>query len=251
MFTVVGFSESIATAVADQNIAAVQDQHIKTQGDSIFVNEFNRLIGAAAFVDAAALNAFLTSPSLRRFAEHYIRPLCLGIVPGADAQHDVDPQRIMLLDIDEQLQAEFNGIVAGATQKSILAFLANSEITPVKGQIFTARVQITLALIAGAWAFSEMIFVDELPVGNYDIVGADFVVAGGVAFRFVPVGGFNRPGAPCQQLVSGADNTKTFRNGRLGVWCSFPHNSIPGVEILGSAAAVSATYEGYVDLIKK
>lgn len=249
--SLVAFSESVATTAATQEIAAVQDQHIKTQGDNVYVNEYNRLIGGMACVDAAALDVYFTSPTLRRRAPHHLQPITLGIVPGSPHAYDLFPDRSIPLDIDEQLQVEFMGSAAGATQKSVLAFLSNQEIRPVVGSIFTARATITLAQVAGAWAFSELTFADELPVGSYDIVGARAVIAGGVAFRFVPVGGTNRPGAPCAQLVSNVDNESPFRSGRLGVWCSFPHNSVPGVEVLGSAAAGSATYNVFVDLVAK
>jgi hypothetical protein len=250
-FTLVAFAESLATTVAFQNIAAVPDQHVKAVGDSIFVNEFNRLLGGAAFIGAAGLYARLTSPTLRRIANHYIRPVDIGLVPTTPFKHDIYNDRGIVLDIDEQLQIEFAGSAAGAAQKTALAFLANQPIVPVSGEVITLRATITLAQVAGAWAFSEMTFDDEIPVGNYDVVGLNGVIAGAAAIRLVPVGGFNRPGCIAGQLSADLEVTRIFRNGNLGVWCSFPHNSVPGVEVLGTGAVASATYDIFVDLIKK
>jgi hypothetical protein len=250
-FTTVAFSQSVATAATYNQINAVPDQHIKTQGTSIYVSMFNKFIGAMACLNTNALRANLTSPSIRRFAPLAIQPINLALFPGASQNHDVDDYRVVTLDIDEQLECQFLGTALAASQVSICAWLADAEIKEVYGDIRTIQGTITLALTAGTWVGSNLTLIDDLPVGVYSVVGLDSVIATAVCARLIPIGGSNRPGAPCRQLVSGEEDLKTFRHGRLGEWFSFPHNSIPMVEVLGSAAVASATYDVWLDLIKK
>lgn len=250
-FTVVAYSESQDLGGAFGNVAAVADQSMRTNGDSIVIGDYNRFIGAMSVMGASNTLTRLVSPSLRRKAPHYVRNLNLGIVPGSPPLHDVDIGKKITLDTDEQLQVEALANPAAAEQGSVVVFLANGDLTVVDGEIFTVRAQITLAQLAGAWAFSDLDILDVLPAGSYDVVGFNPVIAGGVVARLIFSGQTNRPGAPCDQVLNAVENTRIFRNGYLGIWGTFDQNSPPAVEVLSSAAAASATYEVTLDLIKK
>jgi len=251
MFTTVAWSENIDLATGLQNITACTDQHMKVVGDSIYINQFNKLLGGLACAGAAGLEARFVSPSLRRFQPHEILPLNLALFATTVGQHDVDNYKVKNLDIDEQLEAQLNATGGAAEEVSVVAWLADAEIKEVYGDITSVRFSVTLAQLKGAWAFSAITFIDDLAVGTYDVVGLDIVVAGGVVGRLVPVGAYNRPGVPCMQTKAGYDSRKTFRNGHMGTFCTFPHNNPPSFEVMSSAAVGSATYYGVMDLIKK
>jgi len=251
MFTTVAFSESIATAATWTKLAAVPDQHIKTAGDSVYVSQYNRLLGGYACLDTLALGARFVSPSIRRLAPIEITPLTLGLLPITPIQTDLDLNKSNILEIDEQLEAEFYGTPTNTVQNGIAAWLADAEIQPVRGQIYSVRATITLALVAGTWSFSNMTFTEDLPVGTYDIVGFDCVAGEGMIARLVPVGAMNRPGVPVRQLVSNTIYGNKFRNGNMGVFCTFPHNNIPSVEVFSLTAETSETYQCIVDIIKR
>ena len=250
MFTTVAFSESIDPAGAFAKIAGVPDQHVKVSGDQITIPQFNRLLGAAAFPGTTGVEARLVSPSLRRLNPYYIYPITKALLPSGEHKDVVTPSQSYLLDTDEGLEAEIKSDPAAAEQESIVVWLADSEITPVKGSIVTVNFSFTMALVAGAWAFSEIDFVDELPVGNYSIVGMAVNVLTGVCGRIVPVGGNHRPGVLCSP---GADfgSRLHMRYGEMGVFSTFNTQQPPGIEVLGSEAAASTTYEGYFDLIRQ
>lgn len=250
MFTTVAWSESIDAGGILSRIAAVPDAHVRTDGDGIVINEFNRLVGAFACVGATATQARMLSPSLRKLNLHHIRPLELAITPAGIPVHSVSSNNYLQLDENEMLEVEENGNPAAAEQVSIAAWLASAAIQPVSGKICTVAFTFTLAQVAGAYTFSEITFIDELPVGTYTIVGCEFVVAGGVIARFVPKGGVNRPGCPIV-AASNFGSDMTFRMGNMGPWLDFKTTTPPGVEVLGSAAAASATYNGYMDIIAK
>ncbi len=250
-FTLVAFSESQDLAGVFGNVAAVPDQSVRAQGDSIVIGEYNRLIGSMACMGATSTNVRLVSPSLRRKAPHYIRNLNLGIVPGSPPLHDVDLGKKVTLDMDEQLQVEALADPAAAEQGSVVAFLANGDIQPIDGEIFTVRCTATLTPVAGVWNFATLTFIDVLPSGVYSVVGMNPVAAAMVAARLVGAGNVNRPGAPCDQALNAVENTRIFRNGYLGNWMDFDQTNPPNIEFLASSAPGASTFNVYLDLIKK
>lgn len=249
-FTTVAWSESLDAGGILVPVNAVPDQHIKTEGDSVYVSQYNILLGGMACVGASATRARLVSPTLRRLAPFYITPLTLALYPSSHHLHNVDISRRIKLDIDEQLEFEEDGNPASAEQVTGVAWLADSPVAKVEGEIFRVKASVTGAITGGVWDFYNLSFDDDLPVGTYDCVGLVAVVPTGVVARLVPVGGTNRPGVPCSHDENLEDLSKTFVDGNMGVFCSFPHNNPPSLEILGSASASSTTYKVYLDLIK-
>lgn len=251
MFTVVAFSESQDEAGAMAKMAAVEDRHIKTSGDKITVGNLNQLIGAFAAVGTLGDEARLVSPSLRRVNPYYITPVELGLVPEATPAMLFHPDSPVPLDVNESLEAENDANPAAAEQHTVVVFLADGVQNPAVGAIQTINAHITTALVVGSWEFSEIVFPDSVPVNrDFDIVGARLVCAAGVAFRFVPVGESHRPGGLCV-AASGNHDPWFQRMGRLGAWLTFNGVQPPGIEVLGSAAAASATYELYLDVIPR
>ena len=251
VFTTLAYSESLATTAAYQKIAAVPDNSIKVAGDSIYISEYNRLVGGMACIQTNALSARFTSPSLRRVAPVHIQPITLALIPGANLAYDIDIAKSIVLEIDEQLEVEFYGTAVAAAQVSIAVWLSDSEIKPVTGEIFSVMATTTITLAAGVFASGSLTFDEDLPVGSYDVVGMDVVSATSVIARLIPIGGKNRPGVPCRQLSSGVDPKGIFRNGNMGIFCTFPHNNVPNIEVLCSAATGAQTMNVILDLIKK
>lgn len=251
MFTTVAWMEEIDPAGIFANLTAVPDQHIKVLDDSIYVNQYNRFMGAMACIGTTGVNARVVSPRLRRFSPSYIRPVNLDLVPEAIGLHDVHVNRSVILDIDEQLEVEVEANPLAAEWESVVAWLSDAAITPVAGEIFTVNAVINVALVAGQWAFANIVLENDLPVGNYDVVGLNAIIPDGVAIRLVPINSPNRPGVPCCQVVDEKDHHEPFRLGNMGVFCSFPHNNQPNVEVLGSNDVVAGDYDVFIDLIKK
>lgn len=249
MFTVIAYSKSKDEAGIMVKLDAVSDQHVKTAGTTITVPMLNQIIGSYGCVGTLGDEARLVSPSLRRVNPLYITPLENAISPSADPLMMYHPSNPIPLDVNESLEAENDANPAAAEQHAIIVWLGDGVQTPITGEIFTVNAHITLAQVVDSWEFSEITFPDSLPVADYNVVGARLVAAGGIAFRFVPVGAAHRPGGICASLFNGKDPWNQ-RFGRMGNWFSFNTVQPPGVELLGSAAAGSATYELYMDVIK-
>ena len=250
MHDTIAFSESLDLAGVEGSIAAVPDQHIKTEGDDITVGPNNNVIGVLACVGTTGTRAKLVAPSLRRVNPYDVSPLVLALFPSDLPFVNMHPGNPIPLEVNEALNAVFTADPLAAEQETCVVFTAPGAVNPVTGKIFPVRFSVTVALLQGSYAFAAINLVDDLPNGNYAVVGADLVAATAVAFRFVPVGAAHRPGGPVRQTVAN-NPTPIFRFGGLGEWFTFTTVQLPGIEILSSAAAGSTTYYGTMDILAK
>ncbi len=249
MHSTIAWAEANTPDGTFQKITAVSDQHVKVSGDKFYLFDYNHLIGAISCGGVLSLESRLVSPSLRRVNPFYITPIENQIVPTEPMAAIYHPLSAIKLDVNEALEAELKATAGAARQATLAAFLAPGAVPPVNGEIFTINCEITVAQVISSWEYSEITFPDSLPVANYRIVGARAVIAGGVVFRFVPVGESHRPGGVCAQDT--ADNDPDLqRFGGLGNWGTFSTIQPPGMEVLGSAAVGSTTYQVYIDAIK-
>lgn len=249
MHTVVAFSESQDAAGAEVNVAGVPDQEIRVSGDEVVVPaDFNQIIGACACIGSTGTRAKLVSPSLRRVNPYEIAPFHLAIYPGDRGINVIHPESPIPLSMNESLECVITADPAAAEQETVMVFLSQGQVSPVRGNIRPVRFSVTGTLTAGTWNFLSIAFIDDLPVGNYKVVGAQLIADECVGFRFVPVGAGFRPGAPAYPTAD-CDFDPKFRMGNLGEWFSFNTTQPPSIELLGSAAEASDTYYGVMDVI--
>lgn len=250
MFHMSAYHESIDPAGALVPIAAVQDSVVFTSGDDIRVPvDLPYLIGAAGMLEAtAAVQAQVESPSLRRVANMDVSPFATGLVLGNGHYFVMQPYSPVPLRGDEAVNFKINSNPAAATSQYGLVAFGDGPQSPVNGEIFTVRCTVSVTAVLGAWVNANINFAQDLPVGNYDVVGMRVVEATTVAGRLVFVGGAYRPG--CNALGSDVaiDNVH-FRHGAMGVWGSFHTNTPPTIDILAAAGAITPVV--YLDLIAR
>lgn len=247
MFTLVGYSESQDTAGALTPVAALADTHITRSGDDIIIPELNKIVLIKA-LGATISRARLVSPSLRRVANFEVSPVDIAAEPtsGEYAICDLRNTPIQLM-TDEALNAEVVEGAVGAEQETVLVWLADGSPVPVAGEIFTVRATASQTLTAFAWTNGVLTFTEDLPVGNYQVVGMRAEAAGLIAARLNFVGGIWRPG--CLGCDDASDiQDYMFRYGRFGVWGEFSHNRPPTVDFLSVSADTTETV--WFDLIK-
>lgn len=247
MWTVVGFSQSVAGATAQTPLDALVDEHISFAGDLVTVPELNKIIGYFAVgLDIQA--AQLVSPQLRRLAPLSIAPVEDTILPVFPPDFAIRPLSPVELITDEALSALAGNSNVGAQQESILVLLSDGVVAPVTGEIITILASATAPATAYAWSNAPITLVTQLPVGSYDIVGARVEQANTIGFRFVFVGGIWRPGYASVGAISSKD-PQLARYGKLGVWGSFSHLHIPSMDFFGDGTGGAAVV--YLDLIKR
>lgn len=250
MHTTIAFSATPG-ALGDQwvPVAAVADPHIKTEGNFIYIGAYNKIIGYHSLPGTGATMVRLSSPSIRGVNPYYVTPFETAVIPAADVPRAFWPDIALTLEPTEGLELEqYISIVAEVVSHVI--FLAADPPSPVSGNIHTVRFSTEPTQTASAWEFDEITMIDVLPVGTYDIVGARVENDGLIAFRFVPIGGVNRPGG-VGSLDSEVEEPILQRHGGLGVWCSFEHGLIPGMECLFAADVVAEKVYGFMDIIPR
>ena len=121
--------------------------------------------------------------------------------------------------------------------------------TPVTaGRQFTLRATGTTTLVDIAWTDVGLTLDENLPPGNYQVVGLRPESAGCVAGRVVfRTGSQDRPGALGTDSILDIQH-QMFRHGQLGVWGEFPFTQIPGIEFLSVIADTAETV--HLDLIR-
>lgn len=257
MFTTVAFGQSVDPAGAFDPILAVLDQHVRVNGDDIFIPELNQLVAVAAGVETTVESfARLTAPSLRGMARFQIEPFNTA---GAAAVEPASPHRVadlrrspLALVVQEALNAEINSNPAAAQIQWVVCWLADNPIEPVAGKIFStiatgATALVAIAAAATGWTNVPLTFDEDLPRGRYQVVGMRARSAGMVAARIVFVGGRWRPGVLGVDAQDDLEHPM-FRGGQLGVFGEFEDIDTPSVDCI--AISADAAEDFVFDLIQ-
>ncbi len=240
-------SQDEASAYLSQN--GVPDETVTVSGTIVYVPAFApKLIGAYQAMGSTGIAGYLQSPSLRATALFDIYPVELALKPTGSEAVELQPDSPINLTPGEGLEAFGKSTTVAAAQHTTVAFLADAAIAPVSGEIFSVLFSAAITETIGVWKNGDITFRQTLPVGNYSVVGAQMSGTSGIAFRFLPKGAINRPGAICVGTVAYKGNP-VFRNGGMGKWFDFNTATPPSVDWLASATS-GAAQTGVMDLIK-
>jgi len=234
------FGESIDPAGALVNIAGITDDAVLVNGDDIRVpTELPWFLGGSALISATTpIQAQFQSPSLRQVANIDIDPVATGLVFDDPAEIAIQPMSPLPLNGDEALNFLANTNPAGAEIHYGLAWLGDGAIQPVVGEIYSVRAMASLVGVALSWVSSELTFAQDLPVGNYEIVGMRCREAGMVAARLSFRGQAFRPGVPGAVAINDVVGDM-FRYGKMGSFGIFHTNTPPLLEVIAAAAAIN------------
>jgi len=208
-----------------------------------------RCLGSAGLISATLpIQAQLQSPSLRQVANIDIEPVALGLVFGDPSEVAMHPSNPIPLRGDESLNFLVNTDPGGAELHYGLVWFGDGPQQSVSGDIFSVRSTLSVTAVANAWINGQLTFGQDLPVGNYDVVGMRVRGAGLVAARLNFIGAAWRPGVAGAEAIN--DNMGMhFRYGKMGVWGTFHTNTPPSVELI--AAAGAGTFTVILDLIAR
>lgn len=245
----IAYSSNIDEAGVDANLTPVPDDTVRVEQNTFVVPKMNQIVGKAAFLGTTGVYASLQAPSTRRINPLYINPVYINLFPDVPSDTFWSPENPVALDVNEQLECFSNANPAAAEQHAVVAALADGKLNPIQGDIRNVRAVLNVAQVLNTWSLGVISFPDALPVGDYIVCGARAEIAGGIAFRFTPIGAVHRPGGLCAQDASQEDPYGQ-RSGLLGEWFRFSTVQPPTCSVLGSAAVAAANYNLYLDLIK-
>jgi len=250
-YHVAAFSEQIAVAGTLQAITAVQDDQLFTSGDDVRVPDGLAFLLGAYSIGAAQTRARIVAPSLRAFANLEIAPKNISEpVVGDDIIRLVNYARFPLpLAVGESVNYETDGGAgAGAGQQTGIILLSNGPVVTVEASMRTIRATATIAGPEAVWASGVLTFSEDLPTGNYQVVGARCEMDSAGAFRLIFVAGGPRPGALAVPNDEGGD-LMGARLGGWGMWGQFDTNQPPTLEVLALSAATTGQVL-YLDILR-
>lgn len=245
----VAYYESVDQGAVNQPVAAVPDSILYVVGDQVRVPaELPFAGGGVCLTEATTFtDAQLRTPTLRDIAYPSLVPYINDISPnGVLYMLPYMPANPMQLTGLEQMEFWTNTDNTGAVSIYGLVWLQDGPLEPVKGPMFTVRATAAAALSAGQWVNSQLTFDQQLPVGDYQVVGMRADSSNLVAARLVFQGYPWRPGVPAGNGRH-AGNYMDFRFGRSGVMGTFNNNVPPSCDFLGITDTSEAVW---LDLIK-
>lgn len=257
MFTTVAFAQSVDSAGVADPILAVLDQHVRVNGDDLFIPDLSLLAMAAAGVEVTT-EAFarLVSPSLRSLGRLQIEPFNTAAAAAAEpasppAVYDI-AENPLALTPQEVLNFEINSNPAAAQIQWCVVWLSDGPLVPVTGKIFTviatgATALIPIAATATGWTNVPITLDEDLPRGRYQLVGMRARSAGAVAARIVFVGGRWRPGVLGVDAQGDLDHWR-LRGGNAGAYGEFEDVDTPSVDMI--AVSADAAQDFAFDLIQ-
>lgn len=236
MLHLVAFDSSIVNGSTFTKISALQTEFENVQNNNLVVDPKLVNIMALYLFGANVARGQLQSPSLQIPAYPDITPLNKLVASSSVHPNYLDyTQSPMVLRPTEQLSAySINGGVA-AENEILLMLLSDGPIQPVKGSFRTVRFSGSTTLTPHAWTSCSMTSEQNLPAGNYTVIGARARSAGAIGFRLGVPGLVTRPGGVAVQTVD-AEEPRIQRAGGLGAWFSFAQNINITMDVLSTSA---------------
>lgn len=236
-------SDAANTALTQLNALASEFETISNNG--VVIADLPLVIGATAY-SAHLSRAQFRAPSLQ--SPDY--PLLNAIMvarPSSSIEQRWADWRSGPLSVKpgEQLLA-YEQHSTATEHVYVLALLADKVPAPVAQPFRTVRLTGTTTLVADAWTPCTLTFDDQLPFGNYDVIGARFESASGIGYRLGVPGLGYRPGGP-GLLDAVTPDKEMFRAGGLGVWFTFKSTQTITADVLGTAADTAQTL--YLDVV--
>jgi hypothetical protein len=243
----IAFTKSINPTSVLTKLDAVEDDQFTVKDEYLYIGDLNLIMAVKAGGEHIR-QARLTAPSLLRMFPLDIYPVLAEDNLGNPDPIDLRFDNPLALVKSEGLYAEVLNDGTPTTDHDywVAVMLADGKFAPALGDIFTKRVTFSGTIAAKEWSSLTLSGLEDLPAGRYQLVGADIRSGSGIAFRFIPVGGGWRSGGFTHWRYSTAFDFQ--RQGKMGVWFEFNHNTPPKLEIF--EMGTETPEYGYVDLIK-
>lgn len=251
MNTVIGFFTA-AQAAGATNVAlgAVADQSITVSSNARFILPQRMKARAGLAVCANLTAARINAPSLRSFILPQIYPGNVGATVASPVEVADWGTNGPVIQANEELAIETSNNAGAAVVASAVLFLTDGNDPNPAGPYSTLVATAAVTLVAGQWVFSQLVFDQVLPTGEYTVVGMRASCPNGLAARLVFPGQTQwRPGCVTDNAYSGKQIRTPWTTGLAGVYGKFRNTAQPGVEVLGLVAGAQ-TLTCFLDLMK-
>lgn len=245
----VAFFENVDNGTtAFGGIAALRSEIDKVNGDDYFChNTFNKIMGAYV-LSTVTTRARISAPSIKKAALFELAPLDNAAEPPSrPAFIDLRNAPIPLVG-GEQVNVQDMNSGGAAVDHWGLLWMCDEVPQPVQAEeIIHIRATNAATLVDSAWTNVSLTLDEDLPVGEYDVIGMKAMSAGCIAARAVFEGQVNRPMVIGCDAITDVDEA-LFRNGNMGVFGRMQHDTPPTIDFLSLSADSAQTV--WLDLIK-
>ena len=248
MFTGVVYTDTFDN-VTLADVTPLEDETIFISGKSIQVPaQFNQIAAALGLGDNL-LRCQLESPKLRQIALQEVGALNTGTEP--DSVTNITDLRMnpIMLQPGEAMTARVSyDDVTSAERAYVGVWLADGPVTPVTGaDMRTVEGSMSVTAVANKWTSGQITLDQELPEGNYNVIGFKVNSAGSILARLIFPNQWARP------MAVGSDSntqstTDPFRRGMSGVMGQFQNFVPPKLEVLSRSADTSTKV--WLDVVK-
>lgn len=246
-FHLAAFRGSVTNGTTNTAIAGVNDNALAKSSTGAFFAPGGCKIIAAEAGGVNASRSRINSPAFRNVGLPYIAPLNTGVTaPSPPNIADYRPQGFRPAETDE-ISVEATHTDAAAQIQYALLWLAFSRKEPSPGDALRLRFTSTITGVVGSWASGALTLDQNVPAGDYQIIGMDVFGTNLLGARLVFTGGGWRPGVLARNAV-GSVPEEMFLNRSMGVFGEFNNTAIPQLEIFVEAA--NSAQEGYLDVVK-
>ena len=229
----VAFAEQQA-ASGFTGVNAVQDTILNTVNNRILPGRNYGLIWTYCLGQSLA-QARLDSPQSRSVVLPLFAQLDQAATPTSDPNFNDTTRNPFLMRGLEEFQPQVDN--GGATEFEYVVMGLRESFEPVpSGEIWTMRGTSTTSTNANEWTTISITWSDELPAGNWALVGGVAQSSTAIAYRWVIEGQDLRPGGVAITAL-GNRTADVFYNGGLGVLGRFPAWNPPRIQMLESSAS--------------
>ena len=246
-FHLAGFSASVAASQTDSALTPFADGYLSQGASGLLLPEDMSVV--RQFGAGLGLTQYLLDvPSLRQISQPRYGTVNKALYP-------VDDAPILILDeyAPSIMRSEgYNYRVttdatAGPNLTRVFSWLSKSFRPCQRGRSTTIRATATITAVAGSWVQGHLTLAQDLPAGNYEIIGCAAYGTGLSALRFRMPGAGYAPGVLAEQ-AAGEFFLNNQRWGRMGSFGSFQNSLPPVVEIEGASGAITVTV--FIDIVK-
>jgi hypothetical protein len=245
---VVGNSIAQLGAVVDGIMAS---QPTVSPTSHILFRDMRVLAAYAAGTNLVA--AKVSAPSLLRVGLSAIRPTSRPLLAPTDPNLATWAQHPLNLRVNEPVSVV--ALHSGTKKEPVAALLwVADEVVPIpNGELFVLQFEMSglPALTAESWSLVTPAFDQQIPPGEYSVIGFEHWSPGAICARLVFPGQVLRPGTLSltgKAFPGDARTHRYFYEGALGVYGRFFSFAPPNIEVLSTSA--DANHQGYLQVIR-
>lgn len=241
------FYSNQSAGASYSSLASVVDSILSRTSSSNYLLPEPAKLKWACLLGASTTRGRVNTPQFRTIGLPAIFPVERNATPS-DVPNICDWFDYPLsINAADEFGVDASNDAAGAVDAYAFCFLDFGSRSAPQGPCYTLRATASITAVANTWTTGTMSFDQNLPSGEYSVIGMSAIGTNLAAARLAFAGGTYRPGVLAQTAI--ANHPGDYgRFGKLGLFGVFTNVNIPNLEIL--AVGANSSQEVYLDVVK-